>query len=52
DGTVQTWAQGSRDAVDRFLGFLEEGPPAARVTEVNAAAVPPDLDLTGFGVRY
>ncbi|MGA9596166.1 MAG: acylphosphatase, partial [Acidimicrobiia bacterium] len=25
DGTVQTWAQGSRDAVDRFLGFLEEG---------------------------
>jgi acylphosphatase len=52
DGTVRTWAQGSKDAVDRFVGFLEEGPPAARVTEVSADAVLPNVDLTGFRVRY
>ena len=52
DGTVRTWAQGSPEVVARFLGFLEEGPPAARVVDIAVDEVTPDLELTGFQVRY
>ena len=51
DGTVRTWAQGTPDAVARYLGFLEEGPPAARVESVSVTEVSPDPDLSGFRVR-
>lgn len=52
DGTVQTWAQGSPDVVARFLGFLEEGPPAARVVNVATTEMAHDPDITGFRVRH
>jgi acylphosphatase len=52
DGTVRTWAQGTEKNVARFLGFLEEGPPSAQVTEVRSDDVPPDPELAGFRVRY
>lgn len=52
DGTVRTWAQGADEDVARFLGFLEEGPPSARVTEVRTNDVPPDPELAAFRVRY
>ena len=51
DGTVRTWAQGPDEAVARFLGFLEEGPPAARVTTVHSDPVAPDPNLSGFQLR-
>jgi acylphosphatase len=51
DGTVRAWAQGDTETVDRFLGFLEEGPPAAHVIEVDTRDVAPDLSLSGFQVR-
>ncbi len=50
DGSVRTWAQGDSSVVDRFLGFLEEGPPASRVAAVAVTEVPPDSGLTGFHV--
>jgi acylphosphatase len=52
DGTVRTWAQGPADLVARFIGFLEEGPPAARVVAVTVADVSTDPGLSGFRVRY
>lgn len=52
DGTVRTWAQGSAEAIARYRGFLDEGPPAARVTHVSSEAVPPDPSLCGFQIRY
>lgn len=52
DGTVSTWAQGNKDAVGRFLRFLEEGPPAARVTSIDMNVVAPDPGVSGFSVRY
>ena len=51
DGTVQTWAQGSDDAVGRFIDFLGEGPPAARVIDLSVEEVTPDPALDGFRVR-
>ncbi|KAF2457658.1 Acylphosphatase-like domain-containing protein [Lineolata rhizophorae] len=35
DGTVVGEAQGKRDSLDKFVGFLKEGPPAARVAGVD-----------------
>lgn len=35
DGTVLVHAEGPETAVDELLGFLAEGPPAARVDEVE-----------------
>jgi len=52
DGSVQTWAQGSSAAVERFLGFLEEGPPAARVLSVAVTEVTPNPALDGFRVGH
>lgn len=50
DGSVQTWAQGPSAIVDRFLGFLEEGPPASRVLSVEVTEVTPDPALDSFRV--
>lgn len=52
DGTVRTWAQGEPDSVAQFISFLDTGPPAARVSNVSVADVPPDPTLGGFQVRY
>ena len=52
DGSVELHAQGDKDVVSRFLGFLEEGPPAARVVNLHVAEAPIDPSLRGFGVRY
>ncbi|MGN6258020.1 MAG: DNA polymerase ligase N-terminal domain-containing protein [Solirubrobacterales bacterium] len=38
DGTVQVHAEGPRDGVDALVEFLEEGPPAARVEDVELEA--------------
>jgi DNA ligase D-like protein (predicted 3'-phosphoesterase) len=38
DGTVQVHAEGPQEAVDELVGFLGEGPPAARVDEVEVEA--------------
>ena len=51
DGSVRTWAQGSA-AVDRFLGFLEEGPPSSQIIGVDVVDTTPDDTLHGFEVRY
>ena len=51
DGSVQTWAQGPSTLMERFIGFLEEGPPASRVLAVDVNDVTPDPDLDGFRVR-
>ncbi len=40
DGTVAVHAEGPAEAVDRLLGFLAEGPPGARVGELDRSDVP------------
>jgi DNA ligase D-like protein (predicted 3'-phosphoesterase) len=39
DGSVLVHAEGSEEGVDRLLGFLEEGPPAAAVEGVEVETV-------------
>jgi acylphosphatase len=52
DGSVSVRAQGDRAVVSRFVDFLEQGPPAARVQDVAVREETMDPLLTGFTVRY
>lgn len=50
DGTVECVAEGSRDALDRLVASLREGPPLARVESVDATFEEARADLPAFGV--
>lgn len=52
DGTVEAWAQGASDAVERFRRFLHDGPRAGLVSSVQVTQVDPDPTLHGFGIRW
>ncbi len=52
DGTVETWAQGPQQSISSFIAYLEQGPPAARVTSVTVSDVDPDPAIQSFRVRY
>lgn len=41
DGSVEAAFEGAPGAVERLLGFVREGPPAARVEDVEAHDEPP-----------
>lgn len=36
DGSVEVVAEGEREALEELLGWLHQGPPAARVASVSA----------------
>lgn len=51
DGTVEGLAQGPDTAVDELAARLSEGPPHARVDNVELSPRPHDPALTAFDVR-
>jgi acylphosphatase len=50
DGAVEAVLEGSPQDVDRVLLFISEGPPHARVQDVDVRDEPPE-GLTGFRIR-
>ena len=52
DGTVETVAEGDKAALDQFLEFLNEGPPAADVRDVRVQWAQGSGDFDTFDVRY
>ena len=50
DGTVEALVQGSPEAVEKILAWAKRGPPAARVTDVNASTTQSEHDrpCSGF----
>lgn len=48
DGRVEVWAQGDEQAVERFVDWLWQGPPAAMVQGVESNDVTPDGRLQDF----
>jgi acylphosphatase len=50
DGAVEAVLEGSPEAVDRVLRFMETGPPRARVEDVEVTAEQPE-GLSEFRVR-
>jgi acylphosphatase len=51
DGTVEAFAQGSADAVARFVAWCRRGPPAARVSDVEAREISLDAGVRDFEWR-
>jgi acylphosphatase len=51
DGRVESWIQGSPDAVDEMLAWLATGPPPARVDDRDVRSVDVEDSLEGFSIR-
>ena len=52
DGSVRVVAEGPREALERLLEPLRQGPTSAQVSDVEAAWTSATGDFDGFGVRY
>jgi acylphosphatase len=52
DGSVETVAEGTRQALDEFLSFLHRGSPAAMVESVDAKWHSPSGEFSSFRLRY
>ncbi len=51
DGSVEVVAEGPRERLDALLAALHEGPPAARVQEVEASWGPAQGSFSEFTIR-
>lgn len=52
DGSVAVVAEGPEDALKELAGFLDQGPPAARVTHVEKNWGTASGEFRGFRVRW
>jgi acylphosphatase len=52
DGSVEVLAQGPREALERLLAYLRQGPPAARVRDVRVTWGKPTEHVSGFHLRW
>ena len=52
DGKVEVRAEGERQRLEKLVGYLKMGPPAARVDEVLTKWAEYSGLFTGFQVRY
>jgi acylphosphatase len=52
DGTVETVAEGSREALSEFRAFLHRGSPSALVQRVDDEWETPTGEFNRFGVQY
>jgi len=52
NGTVETVAEGSREALDEFRDFLRRGSPSAFVQQVDDKWETPTDEFKRFGVTY
>jgi len=52
DGTVELVAEGPRPACEELLRRCHQGPPAARVSEIDATWGEPTEELSPFSVRH
>ena len=52
DGAVEVRVEGERQQLEKLVGYLKVGPPAARVDKVVTSWSEYTGDYSGFGVRY
>jgi acylphosphatase len=52
DGSVELVAEGPRELCEALLRYCHEGPPAARVDEIDVRWEEPTGTYVGFSVRY
>jgi len=49
---VEVQAEGAKESLEKFIGYLRAGPPAARVDGVAVSWQAYTGNFTGFSVRY
>lgn len=52
DGTVEVLAEGERLRLQQLVDWCQQGPPAARVTQVEVQWSEPEGALVGFDIRF
>ena len=52
DGTVEAVFEGDSDRVDAILDWCREGPPSAKVTDVNVTREDYAGEFTGFDIDF
>lgn len=52
DETVEIWAEGAPEALERFILFVNEGPPAAQVDRLAVEWLTPQENYASFRIRY
>jgi acylphosphatase len=52
DGSVEVVAEGDKSVIQRFLAFLHQGPPSARVDRVQIDWGEARDEFNNFRVRY
>jgi acylphosphatase len=52
DGTVEIEAEADREKIDSFIEKLNQGPPAADVSEIETEEVSGKKKYDGFEVRF
>ncbi|MFQ5826813.1 MAG: acylphosphatase [Dehalococcoidia bacterium] len=52
DGRVEVWAEGERSRLESLLGYLETGPPGARVDGVEVGWSDYRGEFGSFEIRY
>ena len=52
DGAVELIAEGPRLALEQFVAFLHQGPPAARVSAVEPRWHPATGEFRGFEIQW
>ncbi|KMQ53065.1 Acylphosphate phosphohydrolase [Chitinispirillum alkaliphilum] len=52
DGSVRLEVQGDEAKLDKFCEMLREGPPLARVTNLDIEQITPSESQTDFHIKY
>ncbi|MFW6363786.1 MAG: acylphosphatase [Spirochaeta sp.] len=52
DGRVECMAQGDSSSIDQFINAARQGPPAARIDDIQVSDTDHQPDLKSFEVRY
>ncbi len=51
-GDVEVVCEGKREKVERLIAWLQQGPPAAKVSDVQVTWEKATGEFSGFTVRY
>jgi len=52
DGSVEITAEGTEDAISDFLAWCRQGPPHARVADVENKYAPATGEFASFRITY
>lgn len=52
NGKVEAVAIGTPTAVETFVAWCQEGPPGARVLDIEVTPLPSTPEIEGFFIRY